>query len=334
MDLRQMEYAVAIADELNFTRAAARCRIGQSGLSHQITQLEREVGTRLFERTSRSVRLTQAGQTYVACARRVLKAVQEMHSEIASLDGPVRGRLRIGSLTLTAGNIDQLSLLRDFQEAYPAVELTLSDTDGTETTAQLLTGEMEVAVIALHEHQLPPGIAYHLLSLAPLVAVVGRRHRLRGTGVTGLGKLSDERFLECSPDTGLRAQVDAAFDRARARRRSACALRSAGDLASLAFEGIGVTVVPRPAAEAVVPADHGDCILRIDDPQALQPLALAHRDPAPTSPAAQAFLRLALTRLLGDRTPGLDDEPPSAAPGRPHEPHGDLGTGDTGPDGH
>ncbi|WP_030596687.1 LysR family transcriptional regulator [Streptomyces fulvoviolaceus] len=307
MDLRQMEYAVAIADELNFTRAAARCRIGQSGLSHQITQLEREVGARLFERTSRNVRLTQAGQTFVACARRVLKAVQEMHAEIASLDGPVRGRLRIGSVTLTAGDIDQLGLLREYQEAYPAVEVTLSDADGVEAAAQLLTGELEVAVIALHEHQLPPGIKYHLLRLVPLVAVVGRRHRLRGTGVTDLAKLADERFLECGPDTGLRVQVDAAFDRARARRRGVCALRSAGDLTSLAFEGIGVTVVPRPVAEAIVPDDHADCVLRLDDPQALQPLALAHRDPAPTSPAAQAFLRLALARLPGEGTPGLEE---------------------------
>ncbi|MFF7260432.1 LysR family transcriptional regulator [Streptomyces sp. NPDC008159] len=315
MDLRQMEYAVAIADELNFTRAAARCRIGQSGLSHQITQLEREVGARLFDRTSRSVRLTQPGQTFVACARRVLQAVQEMQAEIASFDGPVRGRLRIGSLTLTAGKIDHLGLLREYQEAYPAVEVILSDADGVEATTQLLTGELEVAVIALHEHQLPQGIAYHLLRLAPLVAIVGRRHRLRGTGVMDLGDLADERFLECGPDTGLRMQVDAAFDRARARRRSVCALRSAGDLASLALEGIGVTIVPRPVADAIIPADHADCVLRLDDPQALQPLALAHRDPAPASPAAQAFLRLALTRLPGPGAPGLEEVPGSAVPG-------------------
>ncbi|MEU6371613.1 LysR family transcriptional regulator [Streptomyces sp. NPDC046909] len=299
MDLRQMEYAVAIADELNFTRAAARCRIGQSGLSHQISQLEREVGALLFERTSRSVRLTPAGQTFVACARRVITAVQEMHAEIASFDGPVRGRLRFGAVTLTASNLDQLGLLREYQESFPAVEFTLFDVDGAEAGTQLLTGDLDVALVALHEHQLPPGIAYHLLRLVPLVAVVGRRHRLRGTGTAHLGQLADERFLECFPDTGLRTQVDAAFKRARARRRSVCALRSAGDLASLALEGIGVTVVPRPVADAVVPADHADCVVRLEDPQALAPLALAHRDPAPASPAAQAFLRLALARLPG-----------------------------------
>ncbi|MEV5843517.1 LysR family transcriptional regulator [Streptomyces sp. NPDC051985] len=297
MDLRQMEFAVAIADELNFTRAAARCRIGQSGLSHQISLLEREVGTRLFDRTSRSVRLTQAGQTFIRFARQVLKQAQEMQAEIATLEGPVTGRLRIGSLTLAASSLDQLGLLLEFQEAYPAVEVSITDSDGLQAATQLLTGELEVAVIALHEHQLPPGIAYHLLRLAPLVAVVGPRHPLRGTGVTSLGRLAGERFLECGPDTGLRMQVDAAFVRARARRRSVCALRSAGDLATLAFRGIGVTVVPGPVAEGIVPDDHADCVLRLDDPQALAPLALAHLDPAPSSPAAQAFLHLALARL-------------------------------------
>ncbi|MFI5825098.1 LysR substrate-binding domain-containing protein [Streptomyces rishiriensis] len=156
-----------------------------------------------------------------------------MHLEIASLDGPVRGRLRIGSVTLTAGNIDQLGLLRDYQDAYPAVEMTVSDSGGTDAAAQLLTGELEVAVVALHEHQLPPGIAYPLLCLIPLMAVVGCGHRLRGTGVTDLGKPADEPFLECvPPDAGLRAQADAAFDRARTRRRGVCSLRGAGDLGS------------------------------------------------------------------------------------------------------
>ncbi|MEU1573213.1 hypothetical protein ABZ519_18965 [Streptomyces collinus] len=63
-------------------------------------------------------------------------------------------------------------------------------------------------------------------------------------------------------------------------------------------------MVPRPEADAIVPAEHTDGVLRLDDPQALQPLALAHRDPAPAFPAAQAFLRLALTRLTGEGHPG------------------------------
>lgn len=296
-----MEYAVAIAEELSFTRAAARYHIAQSGLSHQIGRLERELGTRLFDRTSRRVEVTAAGQVFVACARSVLQTVQETSAEIAALDGRVQGRLRVGSPVITAGGFDMLGLLGEFQERCPAVELCMSDVGGATAVSELLSGELEVAVLGLHRHQLPAGLSHHLLRAEPLVIVVGRAHRLRGAAVADLGRLADERFLDCGPDTALRVQVDAAFGRAGARRRTACTLQSPADLTALALAGIGVTVVPRPVAEAVASADDAGCVLRIDDPQALQPLALGHRDPAPASPAAQAFVRLALTRLV----PGL-----------------------------
>ena len=297
MDTRQMEYVLAVADELNFTRAAERCSIGQSGLSHQIAELERELGVRLFDRTSRRVQVTAAGQTFVGAARRVLQTVQEMSAAIAAIDGRIQGTLHLAVVSLTAGDIDVLGLLREFQQSCPEVEVVVSDDGSPKAVAQLLTGEVEVAIVGLQEDQLPPELAYHLIRLHPLVAVVGRQHLLRGTAITGVRALVDERFLDCAPETGLRTQVDAAFGRVRGRRRSACVLRDVGDLASLALEGIGVAIVPRPVAEAIVPADQADCVLRLDDPLAVQPLALAHRRPAPVSPGGQAFLRLALSRL-------------------------------------
>ena len=75
MDLRQLEYIVAVADELNFTRAARRCHIVQSGLSAQIAKLERELGTTVFERTSRAVRLSAAGEALLPHARLALAEV-------------------------------------------------------------------------------------------------------------------------------------------------------------------------------------------------------------------------------------------------------------------
>lgn len=101
MDARQLEYVVAVAEELNFTRAAARCHVAQSALSHQIARLEREQGVTLFERTSRSVRLAPAGALLLPRARAVLAEIESARAELAELAGVVTGRLRIGMIGST-----------------------------------------------------------------------------------------------------------------------------------------------------------------------------------------------------------------------------------------
>ena len=91
MDLRQLQYAVTVGEELNFTRAATRCHIAQSGLSHQIAQLEREIGAPLFRRTSRSVQLTRAGHVFLPYARRLLRDAEEAVAAVTALGAPVSG---------------------------------------------------------------------------------------------------------------------------------------------------------------------------------------------------------------------------------------------------
>ena len=95
MDSRQLEYFVAVAEELSFTRAAARCHLVQSALSSQIARLEREQGLALFERTSRSVRLTAAGALLLPRARAVLCELEAARSGLAELTGVITGRLRL-----------------------------------------------------------------------------------------------------------------------------------------------------------------------------------------------------------------------------------------------
>jgi len=304
MDLRQLQYVVAVAEELSFTRAASRCTIAQSGLSHQIAQLEKELGVALFHRTSRSVRLTPEGHAFLPFARRVLRDADGVRAEIAELRGMVRGRLRIGSIPVSYGDLDLLGLLREFRQAYPAIDVSLSDEGSLSTVTALLAGGLDVAFVGLYAHQVPPGLALQLLKVDPLVAVVGRDHGLRGAGVVSLAHLADGNpFLESHADSGLRVQVDEACTRARARRQVVCELRNPADLASLAVQGIGVAVVPQGVALAAVAADLSDCVIRLDDPRATQPVSLVHRDPAPPTRPATAFLQLARTRW-----PGLADD--------------------------
>ena len=119
MDQRELEFVVAVAEELNFTRAAQRCHIAQSGLSHRIAQLEREIGATLFERSSRKVLLTPEGHVFLPYARRMLRDAEDVQAELAALRGVVRGRLRLGSIPVSVSGVDLLGLLRDYRKAYP-----------------------------------------------------------------------------------------------------------------------------------------------------------------------------------------------------------------------
>src|SRR5690242_16185022 len=118
MDLRQLQYLVAIADELHFTRAAERVHVAQPALSQQIRRLEQEVGLALVERTTRRVALTEAGEQLVARAQRILGEVDAARADLAALAGVRAGRLVIGAMQ-SLGPVDLSALLSAFHAAHP-----------------------------------------------------------------------------------------------------------------------------------------------------------------------------------------------------------------------
>jgi len=124
MNLKQLEFAVALAEEGNFTRAAERCHVVQSALSHQIAYLEQELGTPLFERLPRQVRATAAGEALLVHARQVLASLRHLRADVAAVSGEVRGLLAIGQISSLTG-IDVVAMLAAFQQAHPQVEFQL-----------------------------------------------------------------------------------------------------------------------------------------------------------------------------------------------------------------
>jgi LysR family transcriptional activator of glutamate synthase operon len=120
MDLRQLRYLVALAEELNFTRAAASEHIAQPALSQQIRRLEEEVGVGLVERTTRRVALTEAGELLVVRARRILAELEAAGDEMQALRGVDVGHVTIGAIH-TMGPIDLSLALVNFHEAHPNV---------------------------------------------------------------------------------------------------------------------------------------------------------------------------------------------------------------------
>ena len=120
MELQQLRYAVAIAEEQSFTRAAERCFVVQSALSRQIKSLEGELGVRLFARTSRKVEATPAGEAFVEQARLCLRAAERAKVAAAAAHGDIRGSLTIGVIpTVTA--VDVAAVLGAFRRSYPEV---------------------------------------------------------------------------------------------------------------------------------------------------------------------------------------------------------------------
>ena len=290
MDLRQLEYVVAVAEERSFTGAANRCHVVQSTLSAQVARLERELGVTLFERTSRSVRVAPAGELLLPHARALLRRAELARTELAAFSGMLTGQLRLGMVG-SAGRevplIDQTLLA--FRRRYPTVDVFVQDTGSRHMADLVRTGDLDLAFVGLYAGQVPPGLVHLLLGDAPLMVVVEPTHPLaRRTSVT-LGELpAHSTFIDMRAESGLRLQLDDALRRAGVDHAAAFELGTSEAVVRFAGLGFGAGVVPASAVDPKADV----AVLAIDDSAARHPIALVHQPPAPANPSARAFLDL------------------------------------------
>ncbi|WP_211354205.1 LysR family transcriptional regulator [Stackebrandtia albiflava] len=308
MELQQLRYVVEVAETRNFTRAAERCRVVQSALSHQIARLERELGARLFARTSRSVRLTPAGEAFLPAARQCLAAAERARAEVAAAVGEVRGELVVG-LIPTVAAVDVPVALRTFRGRHPHVNVRLRVGASEDLVEQVRQGTMDVAFLGLPTTARPEGVATRELARDRLVAVVAPGHPLAGETVVDLRRLSREVFVDLPAGTAGRAQSDLAFAAAGLRRDVAFEVSSADFIARLVVEDLGVALLP----SGYVPRLTGVVTVEVADAPARMEHVVWSRIGA--SPAAQAFLAL----LDGSR-PGHGDSGGNGAAGLPARP--------------
>ena len=283
MELQQLRYVVALAEERNFTRAAERCFVVQSALSHQIKSLEREVGVTLFARTSRRVDLTAAGEAFVAAARTSLDAADRAVLDASAATGQVRGTLTIGVIpTVTA--IDIPAALADFRRAHPAVHVRLRGGGSDEFISAIADGAIDVAVLGLSDTAAPQNVATRLLARERLVAVVSTDHALAARKRVRLRDLADETFVDFPAGTSGRAPSDLAFQAAGVRRDVAFEAMSTDLMLDLVRHGLVIALLP-PAM--VPPSSDFRPIAVSDGPFRAQYLAWSSFNP---SPAARAFV--------------------------------------------
>lgn len=179
MELRQLRYFLVVADELHFGRAAERLHITQPPLTVAIKGLERELGVQLFDRTTRRVTLTPAGQTY---RDRVSAAVTDLDSaagDVADVAAGKSGRIKVGFVS-SASYTTVPEAIRAFRQHRPRVDLVLNPLTSGEQIEQLLDGELDVGLV--RDPGDVPGLHLELLSTEDLVVVLPETHPLAGQG--------------------------------------------------------------------------------------------------------------------------------------------------------
>lgn len=244
MELRHVRYFLALAEEQHFGRAAARLHVVQSALSQQIKQLERELGTPLFTRSTRRVELTEAGRHLVGSARAILAEVERAEERMALLATGRSGRVSIGFVgTATYDVLPRVA--RTVRARLPDVALELR---GELLNAELVRGLREGAYdLALMRGGVPAeaGIEVRALRSERLVAVLPAQHPLAGCPAVPLGELAGEAFVvHPSSGSAMHGLVLAACARAGFTPSPLIEVGETSTLVVFVAAGHGVALVP------------------------------------------------------------------------------------------
>ncbi len=240
--LRQLEFAVAVAEEGGFTAAATRCHTVQSALSHQIARLEDAFGTRLFERSHRRVRPTAAGEIFLHNARLTLQAAARLQEEMALALGTVRGRINIGQIT-SLNVVDVPALLAAFRAAHPAVEVHLKAGMSDVLLAELEQGSLDVALVGVGPQiTLPP--QHRLLHEEGLSLVMPIDHPLASLAAIPLQALQGLPLAALVPGAGVRRMLDDALRERGIQAQLQYEVTHSELQQQLVAAGLAVAVVP------------------------------------------------------------------------------------------
>lgn len=246
MELRQLEYFVAVAEEANFTRAAQRVRISQSGVSAQIKQLERELGAALFDRAARNATLTAAGEAALEHARTALAAAEAVGDAVGETNQLLRGRIVVGMVvgcTITP----LFDALASFHTAYPGVEVTVREGESERMADEVRRGGLDLALIGCARRP-PEGLRCLAIVSEGLVALVPAGHPLAGRRSVRLAQVVEHPVVCMPAGTGLRAVFDQACAAQDLKPTVNVQASAADTIADLAARGLAVGILSESTA--------------------------------------------------------------------------------------
>src|SRR6202046_3357819 len=195
VELRQLEYFVAVAGDLNFSRAAQRIHVVQSALSAAVARLEKELGVELFDRSKRQIVLTAPGEVFLQHAREVIHTAQRAQSSVADYRDQLTGTVTLGTL-MSWGGLNLAAVLEEFRRLHPmvTVQLRQSLTGSAGHLDAIADGKMDLALVSLASS---PSrlVAVRELTHEPMVFVCESSHALAGRRYVQLADLDGQDFL-------------------------------------------------------------------------------------------------------------------------------------------
>ncbi|GAA3676404.1 LysR family transcriptional regulator [Arthrobacter ginkgonis] len=293
MELRHLEYFVAVAEELSFTAAAARLHVVQSAVSAGVKALERELEATLLERTSRRVDLSEAGAAFLPHAYATLDAARDARDALAQVHGGLRGTVRVGTMT-SVGIIDVPGLLGDYHRQHPGVLLQLSAVpSGSLGLVQAVAERrLDLAFVSIPGEN-PPHVTLTDLAREPMDLVLPTDHPLAGATTVAVADLAGYDFIDSPIGYGNRAVADRAFASTGTTRRVTIEVTDIATAPSYVRNGLGIALLPRFALHDI----HDVAVLPVTGADLVWPMSLATPSDRTLGTAASALVKIIQDRL-------------------------------------
>ncbi|RAV18467.1 LysR family transcriptional regulator [Paenibacillus contaminans] len=293
MEIRQLLYAVQIAADKNFSRAAEKLHIAQPSLSQQLAKLEKEIGVLLFQRNTNSVEATHAGTVFVEKAQTILDMIAQLKKEMEDISQMRKGKLIVGSLPMTGAHILP-RVLPVFYKLHPGIEVMLVEETTSNLEALTASGQTDISLLTLPV--IDPALSYAPLIEEEIELAVPPQHPLAALGQNGeavdIGKLRDEPFIVLKRGQGFRQLAFELCETAGFVPRVVFESSNIETVQSLVAAGMGISFVPsmiaRELGSPFVPV-----YVKLNGAPSRM-LVIAYRKGRYLSKAAEAFIETAV----------------------------------------
>lgn len=276
MELRHLRYFVAVAEELSFTRAADRLHIGQPPLSQQVQALEEEIGAQLFDRSRRTIRLTEAGRIFLEDAKRVLSLAATAAATARRVEKGEIGQLKIGFIKSTAFTPIFPKIINTYRTRFPQVKLILQEMSTMRQIAALADFSLDLGFIRPPEMDMSSQLVFTPLRAHPLSVVLPEHHHLAKASHISVEDLRDEELIMFPRDEGttLNPQIYKLCADAGFAPKIAMEAREAATITGLVAAGCGISILPDLFSSMGI---KGVVFRSIETPAAVVKLVLARR---------------------------------------------------------